>query len=93
MSSRIEQVVVERPALTPGDEVLFEVVSGPTSGTEESGVSYTEWRIYVPKKEVDALFERHRRVVHNEDTQQYYETCIISGLSLEEALKATETSR
>lgn len=92
MTSRIECVVVNEPAQAPTGEVLFEIVRGPISGTRESGASYTEWRIYVSKKDVDALYEKHSRVVCSSNTRRYYDTCIMRGLSLEDALKATETS-
>ena len=90
MSSRIEKTVVEEPPQKPTGEELFEIVRGPASGTRESGLSYTEWRIYVTTKAFDALYKEHSRVVCDEGAREYYERCIITGLSLEDALKATE---
>jgi hypothetical protein len=91
MSTRVEKVVIREPPQAPNGEVLFEIVRGPISGSPATGISYTEWRIYVPKDEVDALFKEHHRIVQDERQQEYYEGCITSGLSLKAALKKTET--
>ncbi len=91
--SRIEKVEVVEPAQAPSTEVLLEIVRGPISGTLETGRSYIEWHIFVPKSESDATCAKHSEIVSSELDRENYERCIIAGMSLEEAFESTRQAR
>lgn len=90
MASRIEKVVVHEPPFKPADEVLFEIVRGPTSGTRNSGMSYTEWCIYVPESQAADFCRRRAEAVSGVASTEHYEACIMAGMSLEDALISIE---